>query len=198
MNPQGNPTPLDEARRRTSLDKRQRALTALETLEHHGTKITFTAVARTAGVSTWLTYTPGIREHIEAARTRQTHPTTAPPAAGQRPDPATLRTEADLARHEIKNLREERDRLRDALRHQLGQQLDHLTGPDLAARTEELATRNQQLTDQLQHATTENTALRARVTALEADLAAARTSLRRMIRDENRTVGVSGEFGSVP
>ena len=106
-----------------------------------------------------------------------------PPAVGgwplllvgllQRPDQATLRTEADLARYEIKNLREERDRLRDALRHRLGQQLDHLTGPDLAARTEDLATRNQQLTDQLQHTTTENTALRARVTVLEADLAAA-------------------------
>ena len=115
MNPRGNPAPLDQARRRTSLDKRQHALTALETLEHHGTKITFTAVARTAGVSTWLTYAPGIREHIEAARTRQTHPAVAPPAAGQRPDPAALRTEVDLARHEIRQLREERDRLRGAL-----------------------------------------------------------------------------------
>ena len=187
MNPHGNPAPLDQARRRTSLDKRQRALTALETLEHHGTKITFTAVARTAGVSTWLTYTPGIREHIEAARTRQTHPVTPLPAAGQQPDPTALRTEADLARHEIRQLREERDRLRGALRHQLGRQFDQLTGPDLAARSEELATRNQQLADQLQQATAENAALRTRVTALEADLTAARTSLRRMIRDENRT-----------
>ncbi|WP_329309635.1 hypothetical protein [Streptomyces sp. NBC_01262] len=42
-----------------------------------------------------------------------------------------------------------------------------------------------QLTDQLQQATTENIALHAHVTALEDDLAAARTSLRRMIRDEN-------------
>jgi hypothetical protein len=34
-------------------------------------------------------------------------------------------------------------------------------------------------------ATTENTGLRQRVTALEDDLAAARTSLRRMMREQN-------------
>ncbi|MFI7246355.1 hypothetical protein [Streptomyces qinglanensis] len=41
------------------------------------------------------------------------------------------------------------------------------------------------LADQLQQTTSENTALHARITELEDDLAAARTSLRRMIRDEN-------------
>lgn len=71
MNPSGNAHTLVQARRRDSLDKRQRALTALTTLEQQGKKITHAAVARIAGVSTWLTYTEGIREHIEAAQRRQ-------------------------------------------------------------------------------------------------------------------------------
>ncbi|MFG2472623.1 hypothetical protein ACGFXB_45505 [Streptomyces canus] len=88
MNPRGNPHTLAQARRRTSLDKRQRALTALTTLEQQGKKITHTAVARTAGVSTWLPYTEGIREHIEAAQQRR-HPTPTsvwePPSLVRRP-----------------------------------------------------------------------------------------------------------------
>jgi hypothetical protein len=62
MNPRGNPHTLAQARRRVSLDKRQRVLTALTALEQQGKKITHAAVARTAGVSTWLTYAEGIRE----------------------------------------------------------------------------------------------------------------------------------------
>lgn len=80
MNPRGNPHTLAQARRRTSFDKRQRALTALAALERQGEKITHAAVARTAGVSTWLTYTDCIREHIEAAQQRRQP--TIPPARG--------------------------------------------------------------------------------------------------------------------
>ncbi|MFK0071500.1 hypothetical protein [Streptomyces sp. NPDC091046] len=177
---------LAQARRRDSLDKRQRALTALAALERDGTKVTHAAIARIARVSTWLTYTDGIREHIQAARHRQA--STQPPAPTQgtpTTTPAGLRAELHLARQEIKNLRQERDRLRDALRHQLGQQLDTLHAPDLTTRLEELTRNNHQLADQLQHATEENAALRHRTASLEEDLTAARTSLRRMIRNEN-------------
>ncbi|MFW6725249.1 DUF6262 family protein [Streptomyces sp. MAR4 CNY-716] len=187
MNRQGNPAVLARARRRDSLDKRQRVLTALAALEHDGTKITHTAVARTAGVSTWLTYTDGIREHIDAARTRQSRTPAVPPPPGTAPTPAGLRAELELARKEIKELRQERDRLHSALRHQLGQQLDTLHAPDLTARVDDLTRENHHLADQLQHATTENTDFRHRITALEDDLAAARTSLRRMMRTENTT-----------
>jgi hypothetical protein len=120
-----------------------------------------TAVARAAAVSTWLTYTPGIREHIEAARRRQ-HAATAPARPS---DPHTAlaaqRIELDLARQEIRQLRADRDRLSTAVRHQLGQQLDTLTAGDLTARVDELTQANQQLTDQLRHAAADNTALRA-------------------------------------
>jgi hypothetical protein len=44
---------------------------------------------------------------------------------------------------------------------------------------------NQRLADQIRQTTDENTALKARVAPLDEDLAAARTSLRRMIRNEN-------------
>ncbi|MFD9051765.1 hypothetical protein [Streptomyces zaomyceticus] len=183
MNPHGNPTPLAQARRRDSIDKRLRVLTALEHLERDGNPITHTAVARTAGVSTWLTYAEGVREHIHAAQARQNAQPT-----GHRPSPlgpATLRTDLELARQEITTLREERDRLRTALSHHLGQQLDAASSQNLATRVDELTQHNHRLADQLQQATSENTALHARITELEDDLAAARTSLRRMIRDEN-------------
>ncbi|MEU6370313.1 DUF6262 family protein [Streptomyces sp. NPDC046931] len=183
MNSHGNPHTLAQARRRASLDKRQRVLTALTALEQQGKKITHAAVARTAGVSTWLTYAEGIREHIEAAQQRQQP--TIPPPAHTRSTTATLITELELARQEIRTLREDRERMRQAIRHQLGQQLDALGTTHLTQRLDDLTRDKQRLEDRLQRATENSNALQARVTTLEADLAAARTSLRRMIREEN-------------
>ncbi|MFG2563238.1 DUF6262 family protein [Streptomyces sp. NPDC048496] len=183
MNPCGNAHTLVQARRRDSLDKRHRALSALTTLEQQGKKITHTAVARTAGVSTWLTYTEGIREHIEAVQQRQQPKVTRP--ADTRTPKATLRTELEVARQEVRDLREERERMRQALRHQLGQQLDALGTKDLTERVDHLTRDKQRLQDILRQATEDNHALHSRVTSLEADLGAARTSLRRMIREEN-------------
>lgn len=185
MNPHGNPDSLTEARRRDSLDKRARVLTTIAALEQDGQQVTFAAVARTARVSTWLTYAPGVREHIEAAQLRQARITTTPARPGNPSTLIGLRAELELARQEITGLRGERDRLHHALRHQLGQQLDTLHAPDLAARAGELERENQQLTSQLQQATAAQSTSQARIIALEQDLAAARTSLRRMIRDEN-------------
>ncbi|WP_405987744.1 hypothetical protein [Streptomyces sp. NBC_00872] len=50
----------------------------------------------------------------------------------------------------------------------------------------ELTEENLRLSTAERQATTQNGELQQRVTELEDDLAAARTSLRRMIRDENR------------
>jgi hypothetical protein len=184
MNHRGNPHTLAQARRRDSLDKRQRTLTALASLEQQGQKITFTAVARAAGVSTWLTYTAGIREHIESARSRQEQSTSSSPDTAQA-SPVTLRTELELARQEIRSLRQDNERLRSVVQQQLGRQLDALGTQHLGNRVDELIQENQQLADRLQHATEDNHGLQARAAELEADLAAARTSLRRMIRAEN-------------
>ena len=59
------------ARAKDSHDKRQRALAAVQALEAAGTPVTATAVATAAGVSTWLVYADGVREHVQAARRRQ-------------------------------------------------------------------------------------------------------------------------------
>ena len=64
---------LKAARAKDSELKRQRTLAALEALEATGAPITFTAVAKAARVSTWLVYADGIREHIDAARHRQSN-----------------------------------------------------------------------------------------------------------------------------
>ncbi|MEU9546844.1 DUF6262 family protein [Streptomyces mirabilis] len=186
MNRHGNPHTLAQARRRDSLDKRQRTLTALASLEQQGNKITFTAVARAAGVSTWLTYTPGIREHIECAQHRQRQaagaPTTTPPTTS-----GAQRAELALAREEIRALRQDKQRLNGIIQQQLGHHLDTLDTKHFGDRVDELTHENQQLADKLQHATDDNRTLHARIAELEADLAAARTSLRRMIRAENTT-----------
>src|SRR5207302_578408 len=63
---------LQASRAKDSQDKRRRVLAAIEALGAGGAPITFPAVAKAAGVSTWLAYTEGIREHVEAARRRQT------------------------------------------------------------------------------------------------------------------------------
>ncbi|MFE7468385.1 hypothetical protein ACFU6R_30380 [Streptomyces sp. NPDC057499] len=69
-------TPADvlaASRRADSLCKRQRTLDVVRsTLADRG-HITFTTVARTARVSTWLVHAEGVREYIEAAIRQQEH-----------------------------------------------------------------------------------------------------------------------------
>ena len=61
----------------------------------------------------------------------------------------------------------------------------------LIDRIDELTTHSQRLADQHRQATADHQQLRQRVTELEDNLTAARTSLRRMIREENRAVSDS-------
>lgn len=98
---------LKAARAKDSQHKRQRTLAALEALEATGASITFTAVAKAAGVFTWLVYADGIREHIDAARRRQAHHSTAPaptPSSKHTTTSASLRTDLAIAREQIKTL----------------------------------------------------------------------------------------------
>ena len=64
------------------------------------------------------------------------------------PSAASLRTDLELARQEITDLRADRERLRDGMRRQLGRDLDSLDAADLTTRLGELARHNQQLTEQ--------------------------------------------------
>jgi chromosome segregation ATPase len=180
-------TAMIEARRADARTKRQRVAVALEQVAAQGTPITFAEVARAAGVSSWLVYAPGLREVIEAARARQS----TQPAAERsgRPGGPGLSTDLALARAEIARLRAERDEQRRQLSLALGARMDDLAKADLLARLDELTHHNGELAAALSEAQTEAATLGARIVELEDDLAAARTSLRRMIRAENRPEG---------
>jgi chromosome segregation ATPase len=156
-------------------------LDALQELEAAGEVITFPGVARAAGVSTWLAYSPGIREHIESARKRHV-------AATMRNDtvaPAGLRAEIASARDEIKTLRAERDRLQQRLRLHLGAEIDGPQRSELIARLADLETINRRLVAERDARSSEERVHDRRVRELEDELTAARESLRRMIRAKN-------------
>ncbi len=172
------------ARRRDSHERRTRVTQAIEAMLADGTPITFTAVARHAKVSTWLVHADGVREAIEQARDRQRAQPVTPP--GRAASQASLHTDLALARDEIKRLRAQIEQLHDKLRRALGNQLDNLTKTDLIARVDELLDHNTRLLAETHQLRSSNDLLTATVAELEGDLAAARTSLRRMIRAENR------------
>ncbi len=177
---------LKAARQRDSTDKRGRVLKAVQDLLRDNRRITFATVAREAGVSSWLVYAPGLRERIDQARARQATQGHQDRQSGRKVSTASEQTDLLLARQEIKRLRTENGQLRQQARVHLGQQVEQLGNHDLVDRINELTEENLRLSTAERQATTENTGLRQRVTELEDDLTAARTSLRRMIRNENR------------
>jgi hypothetical protein len=179
------------ARAKDSHDKRQRALAAVEDLEASGTPVTATAVATAAGVSTWLTYADGVREHVQAARRRQAGrepgpATTAPRGRGEPVSQASLRADLAVARDEIRRLRAERDKLRSRLRLQLGAEIEGPDRAELIARVASLETASRQLAAERDARATEASHAQRRTRELEDELTAARESLRRAIRQANR------------
>jgi hypothetical protein len=182
---------LRAARAKDSHDKRRRALAAIDALEAAGTPITAAAVARAAGVSTWLLYTDGVREHLNIARRRQAVPTSSPPRTTSPGDQApltraSLRTDLALARAEIRRLRAEHDKLRRRLRLQLGAEIDGPDRAELVARVADLESLTRRLLTERDARTTEADLAQRRIRELEDDLTAARESLRRVIKDHNR------------
>lgn len=164
---------LRESRRHDSRTKRDRVSSALTAMFAAGDHISFAAVARRAGVSTWLTYAPGVREQIDTAIAQQTNDGQPAPAAESA---AALRADLELARQEIRRLRSERDELRGHLQGTLGRQLTNLTAAPLVER---IAALSQELT----HARQANQDLDDQVSRLQDELGAARRALRRMIKD---------------
>ena len=179
------------ARAKASHDKRQRALAAVRDLEAAGTPVTATTVATAAGVSTWLVYADGVREHLEAAQRRQADrepgpSTAAPPGRGEPVSQATLRTSLAVARDEIRRLREERDKLRARLRLQLGAEIEGPDRAELIARVATLETSCRQLAAERDARAAEASHTQRRIRELEDELTAAREGLRRVIRQANR------------
>jgi hypothetical protein len=178
------------ARAQASRDKRQQVLTAVQALEAAGTPVTATAVAAAAGVSTWLVYADGVREHVEAARRRQADrepgPATAAPGRGEPVSQASLRTDLVAARDEIRRLRAERDKLRARFRLQLGAEIEGPDRAELVARVASLEAASRQLAAERDARAAEASHAQRRIRELEDELTAARESLRRAIRQANR------------
>ncbi|MGH9011286.1 MAG: DUF6262 family protein [Acidimicrobiia bacterium] len=182
---------LNAARQKDSQDKRQRALAAIEALEATGAPVTAAAVAEAAGVSTWLIYSHGVREHVEAARRRQPRGAIASTRRSAGPDKfrattASLKTDLAVAREEIRRLRAEQDKLRQRLRLHLGAEIEGPDRAELIARVADLEAVNRQLVAERDARAAEADTAGRRVRELEDDLCAARESLRRVIRTENR------------
>ena len=75
---------------------------------------------------------------------------------------------------------------RTACNNNSGSRLEQINSADLIQRVDQLASENQRLQSEVNRTTAENEQLKHRLANFEDDLAAARTSLRRVIRSENR------------
>ncbi|MDN5933636.1 MAG: hypothetical protein L0I24_21640, partial [Pseudonocardia sp.] len=109
---------------------------------------------------------------------------------------AGLRTDLALARDEIRRLRAEHDKLRHRLRLQLGTEIDGPESADLIARVAELESLARQLLAERDARAAEADHAQRRIHELEDDLAAARESLRRVIKDHNRPSPSTGPMAT--
>jgi uncharacterized coiled-coil DUF342 family protein len=181
-------TPADvlrEARRRDSDRKRDQVFHTVDAMKRDGTPITFAAVARAARVSQWLVYADGVREYIETARTAQPAEPAEAKGAGRRASEASLRTDLELTKQDNRRLRSEVDRLKRALQQRLGAQLEAESVESLRRRIDELVEANNRYRSENTCLATELDNVRAELTLAVDDLAAARSGLRRMIRESS-------------
>ncbi|MFF4306714.1 DUF6262 family protein [Streptomyces sp. NPDC001601] len=176
---------LRAARTQDSEAKTARALDVVRDLLASGQRVTCARVAREASVSTWFVYNqPQVRDAVQAAMHEQREHgrrTTAAPGPGQ-VTPAGLHTELALAREEIKDLKRERDRLRERVRLSLGAELDDVGRRQLVERIRQLEQQNTELRHELSEARDRLTDSERRLQEAEDDLTAARASLRRAMR----------------
>ncbi|WP_405751582.1 DUF6262 family protein [Streptomyces sp. NBC_00012] len=171
---------LRASRAKDSEDKIRRALDAVDGLLRSGRRITVTQVARDAAVSTWFIYNqPPVHQAVQDGIAAQREHVV--PEARQ-VSSAGLRTDLALAREEIKDLKKERDRLRNRVRLSLGAELDEVNRNELIERVQQLEQRNTTLDQELSEARDQITALEGRLREAEDDLTAARGSLRRAMR----------------
>ncbi|MCX4397002.1 DUF6262 family protein [Streptomyces sp. NBC_00053] len=177
---------LLESRQKDSREKRAKVLAVVDTMKADGDPITFLTVAERAGVSNWLVYAEGVREHIEAARAGQAVTGARKRREGSAASAASLATDLEFARAQVRALTEERDRLRAAMQRNLGEQVNVLASKDLVARVQELTVANQQLAAAVAQAEADRNGLMAELAESQDDLTAARTALRNMMRDQNR------------
>ena len=176
---------LRVSRAKDSEDKTRRALDAVDGLLRSGRRITVTHVAREASVSTWFVYNQpqvhqAVQNGITAQRARGRQNSLTPEAS--QVSQAGLRTDLALAREEIKDLKKERDRLRNRVRLSLGAELEGVNRNELIERVQQIMQRNTALEQALAETRDQIAALEGQLREAEDDLTAARASLRRAMR----------------
>uniref|UniRef100_A0AAU2VFD3 DUF6262 family protein n=1 Tax=Streptomyces sp. NBC_00003 TaxID=2903608 RepID=A0AAU2VFD3_9ACTN len=176
---------LRQARATDSKAKTKRALAAIADLVSAGEKVTIAYVARKAAVSTWFVY--NCPEVHSAARTAmQEQDQHGLPAAAitprQRVSAASLHTDHALARDEIKELKTERDRLRERVRLALGAEIDDVQRTEFVSRIRDLENHNALLIAELAEQTERAGRLERRTLELEEEVTAVRRALTRTIR----------------
>jgi len=182
-------TPADvlrEARRTDSERKRNNVFRTVDQVKRDGVEITFAAVARTAKVSSWVVYADGVREYIEAARSAQATEPAKTKQLGRTATEASLRTDLELARQDNRALRGEVARLKKILREQLGEQLDATSSETLRQRVDHLTEANNRYREENLQLRAELAQAHDQLGTTEDDLAAARESLRRMIKEQSQ------------
>lgn len=178
---------LREARRNESNRKRNAVFRTVDSMRRDGTEITFAAVARAAKVSQWLVYADGVRDYITTAREAQAAEPARSQRVGRSASETSLRTDLELVRQDNKALRAEVARLKTALRERLGEHLEAESSQSLRRRVDELTAANDRYRLESIELHAELSQVRDQLQATQDDLAAARTSLRRMIRETATT-----------
>ncbi|MER5871833.1 DUF6262 family protein [Streptomyces sp. NPDC002044] len=176
---------LRASRTQDSEAKTARALDAVLRLLRAGRRITIAQVARDASVSTWFVYNqPQVRDAVRTGMaTQREQGLQKPPAPGrQQVSPAGLQTELALARDEIRDLKKERDRLREHVRLSLGAEIEEVDRHRLVERVQQLERDNASLNAELTNTRDQLAALEGRLRETEDDLTAARAGLRRAMR----------------
>jgi chromosome segregation ATPase len=167
------------------LTKRTRVLAVVDDMKANSDPMTFLAVARKAGVSNWLVYAEGVREHIEAARKTKAGTAARDSKAGSRVSDASLAVDLELTRTELRRVREERDRLKVKVQRGLGQQIDQAGTADLQQRIGELGDKLQQRDAALAEARADRERLQGKLSEAEDTVGALRQSLKQMMREQS-------------
>lgn len=176
---------LRQARQQQSDRKRSQVFRTVDAMQRDGAEITFAAVARTAGVSNWLVYAQGVRHYIEAAREAQAAQPVRAERIGRTVSDASLRTDLELARQDNRTLRAEVHRLKHVVQERLGEQLENESSEVLRQRVDTLTEVNNRYHNENSDLRAALEELREQLRVTEDDLAGARTSLRRMIKEQS-------------
>lgn len=180
-------------RRQAAAKKQAQTLEVIERLLALKERVTFADVHRAAKVSTWFVYNNAVvRSAINDAMRVQSDEQ--PASAVKTTDDRTtqgVRAELADARAEIRDLREERGRLRLRLQRNLGDQIDVASKRDLLERLRVLEDENEQLQQTLLAANTEHANVRLELEQAQSELDGARLALRQTMR------AVSGNHGNV-